>query len=218
VSVATQAVRRNDPGSSTDRSRQFDGSIQAVPRNDRSRVTPTSKPRRTGHLDAWQPDLSKNPNQLRESHASIHDSCSSAVCRRVPIARATAHAAGPRRRRPAHGFWPGRQSLLGDSRRGHGVRVGPARHEPPEPRHDHSGADASRARAHQARAGKRRDVARERREVHRVPHARRRLPGDEPGVSRVLPQNPPARSTVVVAALVVPNALVEIECQAAMPK
>ena len=32
------------------------------------------------------------------------------------------------------------------------------------------------------------------------------------------PQNPPARSTVVVAALVVPNALVEIECQAAMPK
>ena len=32
------------------------------------------------------------------------------------------------------------------------------------------------------------------------------------------PQNPPARSTVVVAALVVPNALVEIECQAVMPK
>jgi 2-iminobutanoate/2-iminopropanoate deaminase len=32
------------------------------------------------------------------------------------------------------------------------------------------------------------------------------------------PANPPARSTVVVAALVVPNAIVEIECQAAMPK
>lgn len=32
------------------------------------------------------------------------------------------------------------------------------------------------------------------------------------------PQNPPARSTVVVAALVVPNALIEIECMAAVTK
>lgn len=32
------------------------------------------------------------------------------------------------------------------------------------------------------------------------------------------PAEPPARSTVVVAALVVPNAKVEIECMAAMPK
>lgn len=32
------------------------------------------------------------------------------------------------------------------------------------------------------------------------------------------PQNPPARSTVVVAALVVPNAIVEIECMAVVPK
>jgi 2-iminobutanoate/2-iminopropanoate deaminase len=32
------------------------------------------------------------------------------------------------------------------------------------------------------------------------------------------PANPPARSTVVVAALVVPNAKVEIECLAAMPR
>lgn len=32
------------------------------------------------------------------------------------------------------------------------------------------------------------------------------------------PANPPARSTVVVAALVVPSALVEIECMAVMPK
>lgn len=32
------------------------------------------------------------------------------------------------------------------------------------------------------------------------------------------PQNPPARSTVIVAALVQANALVEIECMAAMPK
>ena len=32
------------------------------------------------------------------------------------------------------------------------------------------------------------------------------------------PSEPPTRSTVVVAALVVPNARVEIECMAAMPK
>ncbi len=32
------------------------------------------------------------------------------------------------------------------------------------------------------------------------------------------PKDPPARSTVVVAALVVPNAIVEIECMAVMPK
>jgi 2-iminobutanoate/2-iminopropanoate deaminase len=32
------------------------------------------------------------------------------------------------------------------------------------------------------------------------------------------PKDPPARSTVVVAALVVPSALVEIECMAVMPK
>ncbi len=35
--------------------------------------------------------------------------------------------------------------------------------------------------------------------------------------SRFFPVNPPARSTVVVAALVVPNAKVEIECQGVIP-
>ena len=39
------------------------------------------------------------------------------------------------------------------------------------------------------------------------------------GVYRTFfPKDPPARSTIVVAALVVPNALVEIECAAAVPK
>ena len=39
------------------------------------------------------------------------------------------------------------------------------------------------------------------------------------GVYRTFfPKDPPARSTIVVAALVVPNALVEIECVAAVPK
>ena len=39
------------------------------------------------------------------------------------------------------------------------------------------------------------------------------------GVYRTFfPKDPPARSTIVVAALVVPNALVEIECMAAVPK
>jgi 2-iminobutanoate/2-iminopropanoate deaminase len=42
------------------------------------------------------------------------------------------------------------------------------------------------------------------------------------GMNRVyrefFPKDPPARSTVVVAALVSPGALVEIECTAAMPK
>ena len=42
------------------------------------------------------------------------------------------------------------------------------------------------------------------------------------GMNRVyrefFPKDPPARSTVVVAALVSPGALVEIECMAAMPK
>ena len=46
--------------------------------------------------------------------------------------------------------------------------------------------------------------------------------GDFQGMNQVyrefFPQNPPARSTVVVAALVVPNALVEIECMAVVPK
>jgi enamine deaminase RidA (YjgF/YER057c/UK114 family) len=32
------------------------------------------------------------------------------------------------------------------------------------------------------------------------------------------PTDPPARSTVAVAALVVPNALLEIECTAAVPR
>lgn len=35
--------------------------------------------------------------------------------------------------------------------------------------------------------------------------------------SKFFPSNPPARSTVVVAALVVPNARVEIECQGVVP-
>ncbi|MCA0377444.1 MAG: RidA family protein [Gemmatimonadetes bacterium] len=35
--------------------------------------------------------------------------------------------------------------------------------------------------------------------------------------SKFFPSNPPARSTVVVAALVVPNARVEIECQGIVP-
>jgi 2-iminobutanoate/2-iminopropanoate deaminase len=35
--------------------------------------------------------------------------------------------------------------------------------------------------------------------------------------SKFFPSNPPARSTVVVAALVVPNAKVEIECQGVTP-
>jgi len=35
--------------------------------------------------------------------------------------------------------------------------------------------------------------------------------------SKFFPTNPPARSTVVVAALVVPNAKVEIECQGVIP-
>jgi enamine deaminase RidA (YjgF/YER057c/UK114 family) len=35
--------------------------------------------------------------------------------------------------------------------------------------------------------------------------------------SEYWPQHPPARSTVVVKALVVPRALVEIECMAVMP-
>ena len=46
--------------------------------------------------------------------------------------------------------------------------------------------------------------------------------GDFQGMNQVyrefFPQNPPARSTVIVAALVSPGALVEIECQAIMPK
>jgi 2-iminobutanoate/2-iminopropanoate deaminase len=46
--------------------------------------------------------------------------------------------------------------------------------------------------------------------------------GDFQGMNQAyrefFPQNPPTRSTVVIAALVVPNALVEIECQAVMPK
>ena len=46
--------------------------------------------------------------------------------------------------------------------------------------------------------------------------------GDFQGMNQAyrefFPQNPPARSTVVVAALVVPNAIVEIECMAVMPK
>lgn len=45
---------------------------------------------------------------------------------------------------------------------------------------------------------------------------------DFAGMNRVyrefFPAEPPARSTVVVAALVVPNAKVEIECIAAMPR
>jgi 2-iminobutanoate/2-iminopropanoate deaminase len=45
---------------------------------------------------------------------------------------------------------------------------------------------------------------------------------DFSGMNRVyrefFPAEPPARSTVVVAALVVPNAKVEIECMAAMPR
>jgi 2-iminobutanoate/2-iminopropanoate deaminase len=45
---------------------------------------------------------------------------------------------------------------------------------------------------------------------------------DFQGMNRVyrefFPAEPPARSTVVVAALVVPNAKVEIECMAVMPK
>lgn len=45
---------------------------------------------------------------------------------------------------------------------------------------------------------------------------------DFQGMNRVyrefFPKDPPARSTVVVAALVVPAAVVEIECMAAMPK
>lgn len=35
--------------------------------------------------------------------------------------------------------------------------------------------------------------------------------------TKFFPSNPPARSTVVVAALVVPNAKVEIECQGVIP-
>jgi 2-iminobutanoate/2-iminopropanoate deaminase len=46
--------------------------------------------------------------------------------------------------------------------------------------------------------------------------------GDFQGLNRVyreyFPKDPPARSTVIVAALVVPAAVVEIECMAAMPK
>lgn len=45
---------------------------------------------------------------------------------------------------------------------------------------------------------------------------------DFQGMNRVyrefFPKDPPARSTVVVAALVVPAAVVEIECMAVMPK
>ena len=45
---------------------------------------------------------------------------------------------------------------------------------------------------------------------------------DFQGMNRVyrefFPKDPPARSTVVVAALVVPAAIVEIECMAVMPK
>jgi 2-iminobutanoate/2-iminopropanoate deaminase len=46
--------------------------------------------------------------------------------------------------------------------------------------------------------------------------------GDFQGLNRVyreyFPKDPPARSTVIVAALVVPAAVVEIECMAAIPK
>jgi 2-iminobutanoate/2-iminopropanoate deaminase len=46
--------------------------------------------------------------------------------------------------------------------------------------------------------------------------------GDFAGMNRVyrefFPKDPPARSTVIVAALVVPAAVVEIECMAAIPK
>ena len=39
------------------------------------------------------------------------------------------------------------------------------------------------------------------------------------GVYRTyFPKDPPARSTVIVAALVTPSALIEIECMAVMPK
>jgi reactive intermediate/imine deaminase len=45
---------------------------------------------------------------------------------------------------------------------------------------------------------------------------------DFSGMNRVyrefFPKDPPARSTVVVAALVVPSAIVEVECMAAMPR
>jgi 2-iminobutanoate/2-iminopropanoate deaminase len=45
---------------------------------------------------------------------------------------------------------------------------------------------------------------------------------DFQGLNRVyreyFPKDPPARSTVIVAALVAPAAVVEIECMAAMPK
>jgi 2-iminobutanoate/2-iminopropanoate deaminase len=45
---------------------------------------------------------------------------------------------------------------------------------------------------------------------------------DFAGMNRVyrefFPKDPPARSTVVVAALVVPAAIVEVECMAAMPR
>ena len=43
------------------------------------------------------------------------------------------------------------------------------------------------------------------------------FPGMNQAYREFWPQSPPARSTVIVKALVVPNAKVEIECMAAMP-